>query len=737
MLKRTKVALARRFRNSQRGQTVVILAFGLIALIAFVGLVTDISIMFVRFSTLRRAVDSAALAAAGQVREGTDYATVALSARQYIALHGLKPHTVWVETCETDIAAWRKEPGNAAKPLDQMPKTDLCDWDNPKKLVRVKAQIESETTFLKIIGIQNFLLTSAAISETAVLDVALVLDNSQSMGYLTNPKTWFPIKIPSNPQNYFVEYANLQESQLPEQPGALCQSNSGWGGCCNDPGTNALVTLIGTEWEIYTDNNGNKKYDAGDTLGIATYAPDGDKSDLVCHPFKQVKDAARNFIAGLDFTRGDRVGIVTFNRVAEVQYPNNNSDKSSPTYAPPMMNDEKTAIETLNKYVGIDVNTVERTFGCLARSIAQTNLRQSYLDQTRIAGGDVRPWSYEEIANCTNTNPGDGIRRASEVLTNVETIRREAVWVAIILADGAANAAYVRPDVEDNYGKDIGYNTTIPENLLSPSVKTNVGVYVPYDPGSDSYIYMNLGFCPWSTFCKYRPVGDPLTPDAANEYPYLLDADVSKPGLEISTDFKLPDGTADPFPTYEECGKSVGHPGVYVQPGEPKSQYCNDMNPKSRHFCLEWKNGPNNGAPPVILDPASSCFQSYDADDYARDMADWAGLAELTPTVPGNFIAMFAIGFGEEIKDKDHSNYEVGAPLLRYIADAGDNGQIDNTYERSLRGLTSVGGDVCEAPAIVADPTKWCGQYYYANDLVSLNQVFEDIASRLFTRLSR
>lgn len=733
MLKRTKVVLARRFRNSQRGQTVVILAFGLIALIAFVGLVTDISIMFVRFSTLRRAVDSAALAAAGQVREGTDYATVALSARQYIALHGLKPHTVWVETCETDIAAWRKEPGNAAKPLDQMPKTDLCDWDNPKKLVRVKAQIESETTFLKIIGIQNFLLTSAAISETAVLDVALVLDNSHSMGYPTDDISWYTL------------YAGLDSGEVR----STCTGRLGWGGCCNDPGTNALVTLIGTEWTIYTDNNGNKKYDAGDVLGVTNNTADNDMSDLVCHPFKQVKDAARNFISGLDFTRGDRVGIVTFNRVATVLYPNNNSDKTSPTYAPPMMNDEKTAIETLNKYVGIDVNTIRETRGCLAHAISYDNLTY-YTSETGTGGPDneipagaLRPWSYESIANCTNTNMGDGIRRANEVLTNVETIRREAVWVAIILADGAANAAYVRPEVEMLLPRDIGHNV---------NVVPNPGAPVSFDGAG--YTYMNLGFCPWSTFCKYRgpshpyttganPFGVNLNPDVG-EVAYLLDYD-NDGDLENFEEFNDPIELGDTLPAseifpanYPECVASVTFAPDNVNPAEPLyGLFCNDMNPSSRHFCLEWKNGPNNGTPATITDPASSCFQSYDADDYARDMADWAGLAELTPTVPGNFIAMFAIGFGDEIKNSGSPSYPVGAPLLRYIADAGDNGQIDNTHERAMRGLPSVGGDVCESPAIKADPTKWCGQYYYANDLVSLNQVFEDIASRLFTRLSR
>src|SRR3954469_14557328 len=58
----------RSVQQGQIGQTIVIMAFGFIVLLAFVGIVTDVSLMFVRYTTLRRAVDAAAVAAAGQVR---------------------------------------------------------------------------------------------------------------------------------------------------------------------------------------------------------------------------------------------------------------------------------------------------------------------------------------------------------------------------------------------------------------------------------------------------------------------------------------------------------------------------------------------------------------------------------------------------------------------------------------------------------------------------------------------
>ena len=107
MHKNLKTRILKRLRNSQRGQSIILLALGFVALAAFVGLVTDISIMFVRYATLRRAVDAAAVAAAGQIREGSNYGTMAVAARQYVSMHGLEPRAVWVETCETDIAEWR------------------------------------------------------------------------------------------------------------------------------------------------------------------------------------------------------------------------------------------------------------------------------------------------------------------------------------------------------------------------------------------------------------------------------------------------------------------------------------------------------------------------------------------------------------------------------------------------------------------------------------------------------
>ncbi|MBK8031964.1 MAG: hypothetical protein IPK17_21280 [Chloroflexi bacterium] len=55
-------------KRGQSGQALFILAIGFIALVGFVGIVTDVSVLFIRYSTLGRAVDAAAVSAASQMR---------------------------------------------------------------------------------------------------------------------------------------------------------------------------------------------------------------------------------------------------------------------------------------------------------------------------------------------------------------------------------------------------------------------------------------------------------------------------------------------------------------------------------------------------------------------------------------------------------------------------------------------------------------------------------------------
>jgi hypothetical protein len=138
--------------------------------------------------------------------------------------------------------------------------------------------------------------------------------------------------------------------------------------------------------------------------------------------------------------------------------------------------------------------------------------------------------------------------------------------------------------------------------------------------------------------------------------------------------------------------------------------YCQDGDPSTRH--------------------ADTDLTNYDADDYARDWADFLGCpsppnATCAPTTGvdgGQGVVIFTIGLGEDV-----TNYTEGAPnedqgekLLRYIAAVGDDGDPAT--------------DPCSSVAVGDD----CGNYYFVLDPSGgqLLNVFEAIASRIFTRIT-
>ncbi len=121
----------------------------------------------------------------------------------------------------------------------------------------------------------------------------------------------------------------------------------------------------------------------------------------------------------------------------------------------------------------------------------------------------------------------------------------------------------------------------------------------------------------------------------------------------------------------------------------------------------------------------------YDADDYARDMADFVGCFPTNPASscanPGQGSVIFTIGLGPEVTNNyagtplaEVNSIPYGASLLRYIAAVGYDGDPAT--------------DPC---AGYTDYTDWCGNYYYSPSGAQLNRVFEDIASRIFTRLKK
>jgi len=252
----------------QRGQAIVIIALGFILLLGFTGLVVDVARVFVARGNLRRAIDSAGLAAAAQFRQNAA-AGIAPAAEQFIYAHGVVADTqsffdiavitptIRIETCDT-------VPGDAT----------LCPPDANhlrRKLVRVRAEADVSMTFLQILGVQTVRIYAENLSEAAAVDVVLVIDASVAQAY----------DAPS-----MSAYAS--------RPDLGCDPNGlGAIGLDNGQYSNACVAAC----NAYSD-------------------PDDPKS---CQPFGKVKKAAMQFIDQL-YQNYDRVAVISIDRQPQVIY---------------------------------------------------------------------------------------------------------------------------------------------------------------------------------------------------------------------------------------------------------------------------------------------------------------------------------------------------------------------------------------------------------------------------------
>lgn len=991
-MKRMRMSLPIPLRRNQSGQALIILALGFIGLLSFVGLVTDVSIMLVRHNQLVRAVDSAALNAANQMRSDRSFGQVGVAARMMIEMHGFESENVLVETCASTG-------GN-----DDY----LCNEQNRyRKLVRVGATVESPTVFLRLLGIEAFDLSAVSTSETAVLDVVMVLDVSESMlldttyedwadinfGWVyvpplledangadagtgirekeaaagtfegptrrgivdgmfpnahfdengfydnliqfpavdlfgevgnlarvwpdqVNARLWYPDHgqdFSSAPNRFYAveafEYPGKSGQTAPRDacrvrfwpysvrrpidnairqiPGttydnlwegkSIYDTTSLWSGfvptydfygCCNDP-TNGGQFLysdlpgssISGSWQAPTNNPPN--------LG------DNKFPDLICQPFKAARDATRAFLNTLDFDRGDRVALVTFDRGAFLIDPDgsngtNPADLGNCPRDPEPVGGKSTfthmmasfcrASLTLMNHVGVraepnfydwnedgggwlrfadgltpegdsapvdyyregstspspNYDDAHRAFNqypvnnnCPMFDAALGGYYSRYslskwdvtsngyypnilfgapglarIMTPSLNGGLTVDNSYDLRASCRGTNIGAGLREANNALLDPTTTRRSgAVWVIIMLGDGAAGAS---DPVRANGRKlqeaapffDRGFD---PANWLDYNGESNA---IRYGDGGE---YGSFGLC---------PIGN----GSANSSE-LLDTAENPPRFPYCSDeqphirhFCTPAGE-----DYRNVGIQCQGQGAIVRgmgfaPGSKDNDYAcfNDTGTPADAEVGEsegYYNYRKGNIYDVDIGPGGNglCDPLYDVDDYARDWADYVGLsrggsgAEQLPTI-------FTIGFGLDFSRNspgggapgsaaDNVEDFLGEELLRYIADVGDNSEIDTDYQQDLlqdqvwngelfdgesfgprgpcevQSIDSSDYEVGNPSVLIGDgfytanppsgrmvlplpPTEDCGNYYNAPDQARLQLVFNDIATRMFTRLA-
>ncbi len=195
-MKVTKFGIHR--NRKEKGQALVLIAVAFVALLAFIGLVVDVGTLFIQYGHLRRAVDAASLSAAAQFREFRTLGDMTASAKEFLRLNGVGDATPSVQVCDL-----------TAVPVD----TALCTSPYLRKLVRVRATLPVQFSFLPVIGISTVDVTAEAIGEAASLDVVLVLDTSASMASdnansdpsLCNPNHCEPFKSVRTAATGFID----------------------------------------------------------------------------------------------------------------------------------------------------------------------------------------------------------------------------------------------------------------------------------------------------------------------------------------------------------------------------------------------------------------------------------------------------------------------------------------------------------------------------------------------------
>ena len=360
-------------------------------LLAFVGLTVDVGQLYIHMGSLRKAVDAGALAAAAQFREGRNADQLAASAEEIMQLNGIDPTTVVVETCESS-------PGDE----------ELCVTPR-RKLVRVTGEMDAPTSFLTVIGIHSFHIASSAISEAASMDVVLVIDISESMA----------------------------------NDSGLCDGDDDDGDGVADDGRSATACVglpavpaagPGSRWDNY-------------------YAdPSKCNPSDRCHPFEEVKSAAINFIDRvLDLPvneESDRLAIVTFSNGWEP-----GSDQKGTRLVPPgwmsNRNSAENAVRNLKVYqpevCPSAIGSCRHYDTPIVNPGDPENPSDNYLGfgcPTYTNPGEGNP---SDPSSCTTTNIGGGLLEAGNLLGDPDEMRDDALWVVVLLTDGAANATTADP----------------------------------------------------------------------------------------------------------------------------------------------------------------------------------------------------------------------------------------------------------------------------------------------------
>ncbi|MBL8095518.1 MAG: VWA domain-containing protein [Anaerolineales bacterium] len=649
-----------------QGQAVVIMAGASFVLILIVGLMIDFGVLIINQAYLRRAVDSAAIAAATQIREGQDFEKVGRFAVDYIRFNLDKDLTaverVQVDQCQPGSATTTNRyvfehtassaiDGPAVAVSDPV-SLNLCAGNDqiPRKQLRVEGTLTVRFFFMQIIGFQSTTLTTNAVSEAASIDLVVVFNTNE----------------------LFAQTTDLGCGTSPFTGNDLCYN-----------------AYFDPDAGTHTDPASSQTYEGcNGSAGSAAGKNPEDGSDK-CRPLWDAKQAAKRLVDTM-YAGYDRVAVVGYDfqstiysgLSANLGARATGSTDSSGVYA---------AIDNLtlrDSASGVQLGGIfsYNPLSILCNGGSNTAIPAGCADES------PNP-NYSTFAGCV----GCGIRVASNILK--ASGRPEALWVIVFLSDGYVNVA----DVPDIYtgasglaasGLDVAFQNGFCPGDLGTGLWTKPACQMPgFDQNGDgdyTDTYIDNGFS-------------------------TRENEVRNPDLRL----------CGPYHPAADGGQSLCPPGA-LWVGDSGIASASSVAP----------------APEAL--PVSNGLEfvyAYDTVDYAKDMIDFAALTitcnaglgtcgangawpwpaandynDNEPRIGGN-IVIYSIGFGRAIGIPPR----IGENVLRYMAAVGDDGDRNT--------------DPCADQS--APPLASCGNYYYAPDAGALGPVFEDIASKLYTRLTR
>lgn len=638
----------RRSEKKSKGQILVIFAISLFVLLFFVGLALDAGSVYVTYGHLKRAVDSASIAAANEFKKNPDIGSMTAAASEVFKLLNTDYLSVQVLICDQDNDGIRD---SGLPPIFEGRCPDTANGEKPRKLVWVQAQQDAPLYFLSLMGFNNLTLTTNSISEAAPLDIVIVLDTSESMADHTSPDD-DRIKKNADLLKYFSSPYNVPtySPYFPYDPGLCNQYNVCQPMLDAKEAAKTLIDSLAPGYDqvavVTYDSDAFSEYPLGFDLNAAKAAIDGihvhDDTPVVFNVWNDWVYHAGIYnpinSEDLDGDGFDRDNFVTL-------YGKNCPFETDPADDPWFLED---------RWWGVDDHHIN---GDGSQGIDPRYTNSKYHAPDPFGWGGV-PCDRDDLYDSLDWN-GD------------------AVWTI------------------DDHNLAIQHAESAAIQHLDAGVSSKHKDYLG-QPGRNEHEYQFTGL---STCigCGVRAGTNELTgggrfgsvwvmvflsDGAAN----LSDTRITNPSIPLSMKFGF-------------CGGSMGQSFW--------TDYCFDNNHSPR-YCID--SNPNT-CPPGAISTNSS--PPYSVLDYAMDMVDQAALTKSTNPLErmGNDIAIYTIRLG---------SMTIGSAeyFLRYMAAVGTDGDRDD-------------------PCLTAAPNETCGQYYFAPSGGHLQRVFEDIASRIYTRITQ